>query len=74
MYVKVYDCNASISGNHMVDNYTDIYKSTCSFCDAECDTPDISSTINFFDGFNGKDTLIVYCSLIAFSIIFELFR
>ena len=74
MYLKVHECNETIPANGTLDSYTGIKATTCSFCDAMCKTQNITTEINFFDGFNGTATIIVYCSIVAFSIIFELFR
>ena len=74
MFVKTYDCNATIPPNKTIDNYPNLTPVTCSFCDQQCEKPNITSTIEFFDGFNGSAVLIVYIVIIAVSIIFELFR
>ena len=74
MYLKVHACNDTIPANHTLDFYTGVYPTTCSFCDALCQVPNITSEINFFDGFNGKAVLITYIVIIIVSIIFEILR
>jgi len=38
--------------NASVDGYSNVYNSTCNFCDALCKPPDVNGEIGFFDGGN----------------------
>jgi hypothetical protein len=38
--------------NATIDGYSNVYNSSCNFCDALCKPPDVTGDIGFFDGGN----------------------
>jgi len=61
-----------VNGTGVVNGYTGIDNSSCSFCQDACIAPDVDITIGFLDGFSWKLVGITYGCFIAFSVIVEL--
>lgn len=69
METEVYPCDYPIPSNKTIDGYPNVKSTSCSFCDAMCEQPDVDDSIGFFDGFDKKTVGITYGSLIVFTIL-----
>lgn len=70
----IHQCDYPVPQNMSVDGYQGCNNCSCASCDYACTAPQVNAAIGFFDGFDGALVGIVYGVLIAFSIIFQLFR
>jgi hypothetical protein len=65
-----YPCSEKIKGGKLAD-YTEIKESSCTFCDALCEAPDVDASIGFLEGgFDYKTILLYYGILIGCSIFY----
>lgn len=72
---NAYKCNTSVpvvNGTGVLNNYTGITNSSCSFCQGACIAPDVDIKIGFLDGFSWKLVGISYGIFIVFAILVEL--
>lgn len=65
-------CETTIDSDGILNSYTDVLNSTCSFCAAVCAAPSVDSTIGLFDGFNGKLVGYSYLGFVIFTILYQL--
>ena len=63
-------CDFPVASDGILNGYTDILNSTCSYCAAVCEAPPVSSKIGLFDGFNGSLVMYCYIGFIVFTILF----
>lgn len=68
---SAYPCDYPVHEDGILNKYSDIKNSTCSFCAAVCAAPEVSSKIGLFDGFNGSLVLFTYIGFISFTILFQ---
>lgn len=66
-----YPCDYPVSSDGVLNSYPDCYNSTCTFCAAVCEAPEVSSKIGLFDGFNGMLVLYCYIGFIAFTVVYQ---
>ena len=59
-----YDVNAQ---DNVLEGYTGVINSTCSYCADVCVAPDVDTKIGFFDGFNFKLWSLSYLVFIIIS-------
>jgi len=59
-----------VPDNGTIDGYTGITNSTCSYCDAVCQLPDVDPNIYFLDGYNHKLVYILYGSVFVVSFLY----
>jgi len=69
---SAYPCDYAVHEDGILNKYSDIKNSTCSFCAAVCEAPAVSSKIGLFDGFNGSLVLYTYIGFIGFTVLFQL--
>lgn len=55
----------------VLDSYTDIKNSTCSFCQLACKAPDVNDDIALLDGLSWKLVGFSYLGFFVFTIIFQ---
>ena len=65
-----YDCSISVPEDGMLNGYSDVKNSTCSYCDAACEKPAVDDNITFFDGMNGALVGYSWLCFIIFTIVF----
>lgn len=65
-----YDCGMDVPVDGMLNGYSDVKNSTCSYCDAACPTPEVDDHIDFFAGLNGKLVGYSWLCFVLFTIIF----
>ena len=65
-----YDCSMTVPEDGIVNKYTDVKNSTCSYCDAACEKPAVDDNIAFFDGMNGALVGYSWLGFVIFTIIF----
>ena len=69
---SAFPCDYPVHEDGILNKYSDIKNSTCSFCAAVCEAPEVSSKIGLFDGFNGSLVLYSYIGFVSFTILFQL--
>lgn len=70
MSTQVYPCDYPVPENGIIDGYTGTTNSTCSYCDAVCKLPAVSSEIHFLDGYNYSLVNILYGSVFVGSFLY----
>lgn len=65
-------CDAAVPEDQILNNYTGILNSTCSYCAAICSAPPVDDKIGMFDGFNGKLVGYCYIGFVSFTILYQL--
>lgn len=64
-------CDSAIT-DETLENYTDIYTCTCTYCASACSAPTVNANIGLFDGFNGAIVGYSYLGFILFTICYQL--
>jgi len=63
-------CETIVPSDGIINNYTGLLNSTCSYCAASCSAPPVDAKIGFLDGFNGKLVGFCYVGFISFTVIY----
>uniref|UniRef100_A0A7S3CQN4 Uncharacterized protein n=1 Tax=Strombidium rassoulzadegani TaxID=1082188 RepID=A0A7S3CQN4_9SPIT len=67
--ITMHPCGYEVPANGTVDGYEKIANGTCTFCDEMCPTPDIDSSIGFFDGFDQKKSFLFFGVILGLTIL-----
>lgn len=68
-----YPCDYPVNQTtQMLNNYTGIYLSTCSYCAAVCQAPQVNNKIGILDGFNGKLVMYSYIGFVSFTVLYQI--
>ena len=59
-----------VPSDGILNSYTDVKNSTCSYCDAACEKPAVDDHIAFLDGLNWKMVGGSWIGFIVFTIVF----
>ena len=65
-----YDCEMNVPTDGIVNLYTGVENSTCSYCDASCEKPAVDDNIAFFGGMNGELVGYSWLVFVIFTIAF----
>ena len=68
---EAYPCEMEVEEDGILGGYAGITNSTCSYCDAACQPPDVNDDIAFLDGLNWKLVGYSYLGFILFTIAFQ---
>jgi len=63
-------CDEVIGEDGILNSYSDIKNSTCSFCAAVCQAPPVDGKIYLFDGFNGSLVMYCYIGFASFTVLY----
>ena len=66
-------CETLVPADQQWDGYTNVKNASCSFCAAVCKVPDINNSVGFFDGFQTSIVVITYGSLLAFTVVWQVY-
>lgn len=66
-----YPCDYPVAEDGVLDGYTDITNSTCSYCQGSCSAPAVDDKIGFLDGLSWKKVGYSYGFFIVFTILFQ---
>jgi len=48
--IKVYPCDFTVPEDGIIEGYSNLKNSSCTFCSAMCEPPKIDDSIDFFEG------------------------
>lgn len=69
---SAYPCDYKVPEDGILNKYSDLVNSTCSFCAAICEAPAVSNKIGLFDGFNGSLVLYCYLGFAGFTVLYQI--
>ena len=70
----MYPCEYDIPASGILDNYTGLKNSTCSYCQARCESPDVDASIGFFDGFQTGKSFTFVGIVVGLTVLYQAYN